>query len=338
MKVLRWLGGVFGVLLAIAAIGQISGNQPDRDAVAAARSELGIELESRRVDVGEVTLHVVLAGPVDGPPVVLLHGFPEFWYAWRGPMAVLARAGFRVIVPDQRGYNASDKPGEVEAYGIEHLAGDIAGLIDALGYREVSLSGHDWGGGVAWRVVLDYPDKIRRFAVLDTPHPKTFDDYKSDEEAISWYRTFILLPYLPAWSARIANWALLTGSLRDTSQPGTFPEPVMDQFRSAWDRDGAMTSMGAWYRAPSSVSKNSQRVATPTLVIVAPNDAYIPGDMTRHSMDYLENGRLLELETGTHWSIQEQPEKIGKILVDFFGADPLTSNTLWSSTLARDRS
>ena len=95
----------------------------------------------------------------------------------------------------------------------------------------------------------------------------------------------------------------------------------MDQFRSAWDREGAIHTMGAWYRAPFSFSKNDQPVATPTLVIVAPNDAYIPGDMTRYSMRYLENGRLLELETGTHWSVQEQPEKIGGIIVEFFSDD-----------------
>jgi len=92
----------------------------------------------------------------------------------------------------------------------------------------------------------------------------------------------------------------------------------MDQFRSAWDRDGAIHTMGAWYRAPFSYPESDQPVSIPTLVLVAPDDAYIPGDMTRRSMRFLSDGRLHELESGTHWSIQEQPERIGQLLVDFF--------------------
>ena len=135
-------------------LGQWSGNQPERDSVAAATAELGLEFESRFIDVGEVTLHVVFTGPSDGPPVLLLHGFPEFWYAWRGPAAVLARAGFRVIVPDQRGYNLSDKPSGDDSYTQEKLVSDVVGLIDALDYSEVAIGAQDLGGGLAWRLVL----------------------------------------------------------------------------------------------------------------------------------------------------------------------------------------
>jgi len=103
-------------LLSVGLIGgHMSGNQARRDSVAAAEQQFGVDFESRMVNVGEVSLHVVFAGPVDGYPVILLHGYPEFWYAWRGPMAVLAKAGFRVIAPDQRGYNYSDKPADVAA-------------------------------------------------------------------------------------------------------------------------------------------------------------------------------------------------------------------------------
>lgn len=315
-----WVGCAV-VVSALAIVGHWSGTQPERDSVAAARAELGIELESRRIDVGEVVLHAVLAGPDDGPPVVLLHGFPEFWYAWRGPMAVLARAGFRVIVPDQRGYNLSDKPGAVSAYRVDRLADDVVGLLDALGYESAYLAGHDWGGGVAWRAVIDHPERIRKLVMIDTPHPKAGEDYESEEQSVSWYRTFLQIPWLPGWTARLGNWAMLANALRDTSRPGTFPDEVLDQFRSAWDRDGAIHAMARWYRAERLAVPGDGRVAVPTLMLLAENDVYIPADLSRRSEAYLEAGELLELGSGTHWVIQEEPERIGRILVEVFSED-----------------
>ncbi len=315
---MRKLAIALAVVIVLLALGQWSGSQPARDSVAAANAELGAGFEARVVDVGDVNLHVVVAGPEDGPPVVLLHGFPEFWYAWRGPAAVLARAGHRVIVPDQRGYNLSDKPDGVEAYRLQHLVADLIGLIDALGHERVHLAAQDWGGAVAWRAVIEHPDRFERFAVIDTPHPLAVGD---EESEISWYRTFIQLPWIPGYTARLGNWSLIVGNLRATSAPGAFPDEEIDQFRSAWDWDGAIHSMGAWYRAPWWPLEKEARVAIPTLVILAANDAFIPASATRASLEHLDAGELLELGSGTHWVSGEEPERIGAILVEFFGRD-----------------
>jgi pimeloyl-ACP methyl ester carboxylesterase len=321
MRIRRSLG--IAVLLAVVLIllGHCSGSQPRRDAVAAADKELGIDLESRRVDVGDVTLHVVLAGPEDGPPVILLHGFPEFWYAWYRQMGRLAAAGFRVIVPDQRGYNESDKPPGVESYRVDDLALDVANLTEVLGYSKADVAAHDWGGGVAWQLAIRHPNRVRKLVVIDTPHPRAYLDFRSDEETIGWYRTFFQIPWLPEWAARLGNWSVQARMLRDTARPGAFPDEKMDLYRSAWDNDGAMSSMIDWYRAafryPSS-NRGEQRVSVPTLLVVAPDDAFIPSDLTRASMEYLDDGRLLDLESGTHWVLQEDPERTSRILIDFF--------------------
>jgi pimeloyl-ACP methyl ester carboxylesterase len=318
---------VLVVLLAGAGLlGHRSGNQPPRDAVAAAERELGIELRSRRIAVGEVTLHVVEAGPETGPPVVLLHGFPEFWYAWRGPLAHLAAAGFRAIAPDQRGYNASDKPPGVESYRIDRLADDIADLVGALGYEDVHLAAHDWGGGVAWHLAIHHPERVRKLVMIDTPHPFAGRGFRPEEESVSWYRTFFQIPWLPEYVGRLGNWRMLSGALRDTSRPDTFPDEALDLYRSAWDRDGAFSTMVSWYRAAFRYPPDTDidpNVRVPTLLVLAPDDAFIPSDLTRRSLPYMENGRLLELEQGTHWVIQEDPERIGSILAEFFSApDP----------------
>jgi len=314
---------VAALIVAVAVAGQISGNQPDRDAVTAAEEQLNIKLENRMVSVGDVSLHVVLAGPADGEPVILLHGYPEFWYAWRGPMAVLAKAGFRVIVPDQRGYNLSDKPSDVDAYRLDKLAGDVVGLADALGYQKVNLAGHDFGGLVSWWTVLLHPDRIEKFAIINKPHPYASKGFETEEQSISWYRTFLQIPGLPGYVGRLGNWGLLVKNLRETSLPETFLEADMNQYRAAWDNDGAIHSMGAWYRANANFDKDvgDARISVPTLALIAPDDAFSPIDLARRSALFLEDGQVKELEAGTHWIIQEKSELIGNMLVRFLGGD-----------------
>jgi epoxide hydrolase 4 len=127
-------------------------------------------------DVGEVRLHAAVQGPDAGPgrgTIVMLHGFPEFWYCWRHQIPEFAR-DYRVVAPDMRGYNLSDKPEAVEAYKMPHLVGDIRGLIDALGEERVILMAHDWGGAVAWAFAASHPDRLRCLIILNAPHPSMF--------------------------------------------------------------------------------------------------------------------------------------------------------------------
>jgi pimeloyl-ACP methyl ester carboxylesterase len=311
------------VLAVLVAAGWWSGREPRLDAVEAARAELGIPLEAGRVDVGAVSLFVVQAGPADGSPVVLLHGFPEFWYAWKGVLAPLAAAGFRVIVPDQRGYGDSDKPAGIAAYDVDLLGDDVAGLITALGHERAAVAAHDWGGGVAWNLAIRHPERVRKLAVLDTPHPDASRALESREERISWYRTFFQIPWLPEWSARLGHWWVQSKMLRDTARPGAFPDEKLALYRSAWDRDGAFGTMVNWYRAafrapPPAEPVGTRRVAVPVLLLLAPDDAFIPSDLTRASLQFLDDGRLVELETGTHWVLQEEPERVAALLAGFF--------------------
>tara|TARA_R110001592_G_scaffold362925_2_gene678882 strand:+ start:10612 stop:11580 length:969 start_codon:yes stop_codon:yes gene_type:complete len=307
---------VLGILI---LLGYLSGNEPARDAVAHATNSLGIPIEQDMVKVGDVSLNVVFAGPLNGKPVVLLHGFPEFWYAWRDVMAELAKAGYRVIVPDQRGYNSSEKPSNSNAYSLDKLAGDVSGLIKVLGYEHVFLAGHDFGGLVAWWTLALYPDQIERFVVINKPHPQAIKEFEGSNPSISWYRQFLRVPYLPGYLSRLANWYLLSSNLRATSMPNTFPEEHMNQFRSAWDNEGAINSMGAWYRANANFEMPiDSKISVPGLFILAPNDAFSPVEMGRKSLDYMVNGQIIELEEGTHWVIQEKPKLIAQLLMQQF--------------------
>jgi pimeloyl-ACP methyl ester carboxylesterase len=323
MRALRVFGVVAVLLAVLVLLGQLSGREPERDAVAAAERALGIPLESARVDVGELELFVVQAGPADGPPVVLLHGFPEFWYAWHRQLGTLAAAGFRVIAPDQRGYAGSDKPRGVAAYDIETLAADVAGLVAVLGHESACVAAHDWGGGVAWALAILHPERVRRLVVFDTPHPDAGRGFESKEESVSWYRTAFQIPFLPEWLSRLAHWRLVSGMMLRSSRPGAFPEDKLALYRSAWDHDGAYGSMVNWYRASfrrPPYTGAERRVAAPTLVAVAADDAFIPADLTRRSAALLDDGRVVELGYGTHWVLQEEPEKTAALVAEFCGA------------------
>ena len=310
----------FLVLGLALVFGWHTGVEPRIDAVASAKKASGVDLESSVVDVGGTRLHVVQAGPRAGRPIVLLHGFPEFWYAWRGVIPVLATAGYRVIVPDQRGYGDSDKPPAVQDYREDLLGDDIAGLITALGYEKACVVGHDWGGGVAWNLAIRYPESVERLVILGTPHPGASRNTISKEKKIAWYRTAFQIPCLPEYLSRVFHWAIPSKMLRDSSETGTFSEQKLAFFRSAWDHDGSYGKMVNWYRANplnGSESLAGHHVKIRTLILLAPHDAFIPSDLTRASLTFLDDGRLVELEKGTHWVIQEHPNAVGREIAVF---------------------
>jgi len=226
----------------------------------------------------------------------------------------------------QRGYGDSDKPRGVAAYDVDRLGDDFAALIVALGHDAAAVAAHDWGGGVAWNLAIRHPERVRRLAVIDTPHPDAGRVPSMQEDnTVNWFRTYFQVPWLPEWSARIGHWWLLSKTMRDSAAPGTFPEEKLALYRSAWDRDGAFGTMVNWYRAdfrqpPPTEPVGAQRVAMPTLLILAPDDAFIPGGPTRASLQFLDDGRLVELEEGTHWVIQERPGEIAALLAGCFAA------------------
>src|SRR4051794_30450729 len=164
--------------------------------------DVGIELREGYADVGDQKLHYVEAG--EGPLVVLLHGFPEFWFGWRLQIEPLAAAGFRVVVPDTRGYNLSSKPAGVDAYTVDKLADDISGLIRELGAESALVAGHDWGGSIAWTMAMYHPEVVDRLAILDAAHPRRLNEGLKTPHQLqrSWYFFFFQPPGLPERQVR----------------------------------------------------------------------------------------------------------------------------------------
>jgi pimeloyl-ACP methyl ester carboxylesterase len=270
-----------------------------------------------------IRLHVVESGPKDGPPVILLHGFPEFWYGWRHQIGPLADAGLRVLAPDQRGYGASEKPESVAAYALDTLADDVAGLIGSTGSPRAAVVGHDWGGIVAWWVAVKHPERVESLAVLNAPHPIAFRRYlrTSPRQLLkSWYTFYFQLPWLPEAMFRRGNWRRLTEALRRTSRPGTFTEADLERYRGAWSEPGAITAMINWYRAAKRyrpVPPPDSRIHVPAMLIWGTRDRFLDRGLAKESLGQCDHGRLEFIEDATPWVQHEEPERVNRSLLDF---------------------
>lgn len=283
-------------------------------------------LEHHLVQTNGITLHTAVAGPADGPAVILLHGFPEFWYGWRKQIPALVEAGFRVWVPDQRGYNLSDKPRELAAYRQSVLAEDILGLIDATGQERVYLAGHDWGAAVAWRVASLHPERLRHVAILNVPHPSVaYRRITSDPRQMvrSTYIAYFQLPRLPEALLSAGNWRLMARAMRNSSLPGAFSDEELAEYRRAWSQPRAMTSMLNWYRAAARLREEtwpSGPVAPPVTIIWGKKDFALVNVMAEESLALCRQGELIWLPENSHWVQHEAAERVNAILLDRFTA------------------
>ncbi|MFP3852725.1 MAG: alpha/beta fold hydrolase [Anaerolineales bacterium] len=276
----------------------------------------------RRVRVNGLSLHLAEAGPTKGAPVVLLHGFPEFWYGWRHQIPALAQAGLRVLAPDGRGYNVSDRPKAVASYRMEQLRGDILGLLNAFNIEKTAIAGHDWGAAVAWSMALHHPDRVRRLAILNVPHPAVWPNLLRSRPAQlmrSWYILFFQLPLLPEWVLGLRDGQSLVRSMRRTSAPGAFTKEDLLRYRQAW-RGGALTTMIHWYRAALRYPQRapeSRQVQVPVRILWGMKDAFLVPEGAELSMEYCPQGELIKLPHASHWIQHEASDLVNQRLIEF---------------------
>ena len=258
----------------------------------------------------------------------MLHGWPEFWLSWRAHIPALVAAGYRVWVPDQRGYNLSDKPDGIEAYRLSTLAQDIMGLMDAAGVDKARVVGHDWGAAVGWHLGIHHPDRLERLALLNVPHPAVFiKSLKTSwgQRRKSWYMFAFQIPGLPEWLLTRRNASNLAKIMQRSSRKGTYPNEVLDHYRVAWTQPGAMKMMlnryrhavRAGLRPRSGAGSPRAKIQVPTLLIWGKRDAALGAEMAEPSINKCEHGRLIFYDNASHWVQHEEVDAVNQNLVEF---------------------
>lgn len=281
-------------------------------------------LQHHYVQVNGIGMHYVQTG--SGPLVLLLHGFPEFWYSWRHQLAAL-EPHCTVVAPDLRGYNESDKP--AWGYEIDVLASDVSELIRALGHERAMIVGHDWGGAVAWMLAILYPECVERLVVMNLPHPILMGRSLLTnplQMLRSIYMAFFQLPLLPEALISANNFAALDYMLRGTAfRKEAFSDEDIERYKEALRQPGALTAMLNWYRAMGSnlvtmlrQSGRGMRVTAPTMLIWGEQDPALGVELTYGTQEFVPDLRICYIKESAHWVQQEQPELVNTYLLEFF--------------------
>lgn len=268
--------------------------------------------------VNGIRLHCVESGPDDGPLVVLLHGFPEYWASWDRQIAPLAEAGHRVVVPDLRGYNTSEKPSGVESYTVSTLVADVAELIHALGAERADVVSHDWGGIIAWALAITRPDVVSKLVVMNAPHPAAFRRERRNPEQLkrSWYVGFFQLPWLPERFVVRFGRAALKGA-----KPGSYSPAEIQAHAAAWRQPGARTAMLNYYRALIRKGNvQGSQVAAPTLVLWGDDDTALVPELADHLEQWAPDVRVVHYPQATHWVMRDEADAVNREIVDFLRA------------------
>ena len=270
-------------------------------------------------DLGDIRIHYVDEGT--GPLVVMLHGFPEFWYSWRKQIPVVAGAGFRVIAPDLRGYNESSRPLDVDAYNLANVARDIAGLIVQNGGR-ATVVGHDWGGYVAWYLAMIHPSLVDRLIILNAPHPKavTREMHRSVEQKLRLsYQLFFNIPLLSDAAVKL----LLPAMMR---RMGKFTDAEIEEYRKAWRQPHAVWAMLAYYRAlfrsRAELKKLHSRIDAPALLIFGERDPVFTLPTLGGVENEVPNLRVERIAPAGHFVQTDAAETVNGLILEFLATRP----------------
>jgi epoxide hydrolase 4 len=283
------------------------------------------ELAHRFAVVDGVRLHYVEAGR--GPLVVLLHGFPQYWYLWRRQLAALAAAGFRAVALDMRGYNLSDKPAGVASYRMGALVADVVGLVRHLGAERASVVGHDWGGAVAWAAAMRHPEVVERLVVLNAPHPLALArEVRNKNWRQLWRSSYVVLfqlPWLPEAALRAGGFTAIRRVFREEPvRPNAFADEDVEHYVAALREPGALHAAVNYYRAAVRHRRDvppadRRTIAQPTLLVWGDRDPHLGVELAQGLEAWVPALRVEHLPEASHWVLEDAPERATELIVGF---------------------
>ena len=278
--------------------------------------------EHRFIKTNGIQLHTVSQG--EGKLMLMLHGFPEFWYSWRHQIGEFS-TNYHTVALDLRGYNDSDKPEGVTAYRMSELVADIKGAIASLGYEDCILVAHDWGGAIAWNFAYAYPEMVEKLIVMNIPHPAKFaDGLKTPQQLFkSWYIFAFQIPWLPEFIFKQNNYQAIAEAFSGMAVDKTaFSEADLEAYRQAAAKPGALTAMINYYRSAfgsifTGQPKQWGILDIPTLTIWGEADTALGKELTYGTNAYVRDWQIEYIPNCSHWVQQEQPALVNRYMREF---------------------
>ncbi|KKL70530.1 hypothetical protein LCGC14_2104010 [marine sediment metagenome] len=291
------------------------------------------QFKSEFAEVNNIKLHYIKAGPENGKLVVFLHGFPQFWYMWRDQLLDFSK-NYLAVAPDMRGYNLSSKPEEIDQYQPQHIVEDLRALVEEyFGRKKFILVGHDWGGVIAFPFANLYPNLVEKLIIINAPHPNIFGRLiakNKDQQASSQYVLFFRTKNAEGYLSN-NNFQNLYGVVFNSEME--FDEDDRQMYKEAWSQPGALTGGLNYYRAgglrpPSQEEKISEltneqleanpvMINVPTLVIWGEKDTALTVHNLEGLDEFIPDLIIKRIPEGSHWVINEQPDKINSLIRDF---------------------
>lgn len=266
-----------------------------------------------------IKLHYVTQG--EGPLMLMLHGFPEFWYSWRHQIPEFS-SSYKVVALDLRGYNKSDKPQQQSAYVMSEFIKDVEGVIQGLGYDRCVLVGHDWGGMIAWCFAYAYPEMVEKLIVMNIPHPAKFaEGLRTPQQLMrSSYAFFFQLPVLPELLIQWSDYKAIEFAFKGMAiNKSAFSSQDIEAYKNAASRRGALTAMLNYYRnAFSNMGKQSWGILqVPTLMIWGEEDTALGKELTYGTQEYVKDFQIRYIPNCSHWVQQEEPALVNQYMRGF---------------------
>lgn len=274
------------------------------------------EVEEKYIETNGIKLHTIIAG--SGEPLILLHGFPDFWYGWKNVILGL-KDEFKLIVPDMRGYNLSDKPAGIENYKLEILIEDIKGLSEQLKLGKFTLAGHDWGGMISWTLAEKYPEILKKLIILNAPHPKIYRRLVTKDDSQKKASRYIKRFYEEGENFLYEqNFEALQSSVWGTAiKKNAFSDFDKEKYLEAWSQPGALAGGVNYYKANRRYEQWSGIINIPTLVIFGMKDIFVLPKVLVGLEEFVKDLKIVRIENASHWLMHDEPELVNSAIRDF---------------------
>lgn len=279
-------------------------------------------MKKEKIKLHDVSLSVITAGPRDGRPVLILHGFPERAESWKEQIELLSNKGFFVVAPVLRGYGDSDHPEGIKNYSLDKIGNDVIQLMDHFKIKKSFLMGHDWGCMVSWYLLSFFEERFEKAILMNSPHWKVFrKNLLTNPKQVlkSWYILAIQLPFIPEKLIGLNGYKDFAATVAKSSLRAPYPKDELEALVKEWKEKKSMSSMLNWYRAAKYSPRGGKKeIQIPVSLIWGERDPFVSKKMGKESLEFCKNGEFVVFKGAGHWPHHECKDELNSLILSKF--------------------